>query len=222
MKKKMAVVLMCILVCIFQIGCGKSESLENQLCNTWRLLPLSGDIVDTYYEDGKVVEEPSGFEAVWSLDGNILTVRVYTEDENGDQNEDYYTDLIYEISIDDNILVEKMVARYFFKDGKKTEDLGITGVAGEVESVYIKDSSLVDNQEDLSGYWVSNIETDDSYPATMTLNSDGTGSGDGLSLNWYVKGDILTVNIEGIKSYSYSYVKSGKYLVLDQYLYEKQ
>lgn len=60
------------------------------------------------------------------------------------------------------------------------------------------------------------------YPQSMTLNSDGTGSADGVSLNWYTEGDTLTLQLGFWGNLSYTYKVSGNHLTLDGYRYNKQ
>ncbi len=78
-----------------------------------------------------------------------------------------------------------------------------------------------------TGNWVCDdanaIQTSSgTYPESMTLNSDGTGSADGISLNWYTEGDTLTLQLGLWGNLSYTYKVSGNHMTLDGYRYNKQ
>lgn len=60
------------------------------------------------------------------------------------------------------------------------------------------------------------------YPNSLTLNEDGTGVGDGISLSWHTEGDTLYVDGNYIDSYKYTYSVSGNALTLDGYQYNRQ
>ena len=71
----------------------------------------------------------------------------------------------------------------------------------------------------LTGHWVAD-EITYGYPDDMVLRSDGTGSADGMSINWSVDGHILRISmLFGSEEYSYSV--SGSKLTLDGYSYSK-
>lgn len=72
----------------------------------------------------------------------------------------------------------------------------------------------------LKGHWVS--EDDDTYaPYDIVLDSDGTGTCDGLSVNWSYEDGTLTIStFFGV--YDYECSVSGSKMTLDGYTYEKQ
>ena len=72
----------------------------------------------------------------------------------------------------------------------------------------------------LSGTWVcDNVEH--GYPDSLTLESDGTGIVDGVSISWYIDGDtfVMVAGIYG--NYYYEYKLSGNTLSLDGYTYHR-
>lgn len=73
----------------------------------------------------------------------------------------------------------------------------------------------------LAGCWYPETE-EGGYPDVMTLNSDGTGSADGLSLNWSVDGNQLRLVVGVLGSYVYEYELDGDTLILDGNEYYRQ
>lgn len=72
----------------------------------------------------------------------------------------------------------------------------------------------------LPGTWVcDNVEH--GYPDSLTLESDGTGIVDGVSISWYIDGDtfVMVAGIYG--NYYYEYKLSGNTLSLDGYTYHR-
>lgn len=71
----------------------------------------------------------------------------------------------------------------------------------------------------LEGQWV--CETVHSgYPDSMTLNSDGTGLADGMSISWWVDETTDEFNFSyALASHDYAYSVSGDTLYLDDYAY---
>lgn len=77
------------------------------------------------------------------------------------------------------------------------------------------------NENKLEGTWdCEQVVT--GYPDSLTLNEDGTGVGDGISLSWHTEGDTLYVDGNYIDSYKYTYSVSGNILRLDGYQYNRQ
>lgn len=69
------------------------------------------------------------------------------------------------------------------------------------------------------GTWICD-ETHRNYPDIMTLNSDGTGTADGNTVNWYINEDELHLNAT-LVSATYTVSFSGNTLFLDDYTYHK-
>ncbi len=71
------------------------------------------------------------------------------------------------------------------------------------------------------GNWVCD-EVHGDYPDQITLNRDGTGTGDGFSLNWSIQDDTITFNVGMIGTYTYYYEVYDSKLYLDGYGYTRQ
>ena len=66
------------------------------------------------------------------------------------------------------------------------------------------------------------VESQSSYPDTMTINSDGSGLADGISMSWYVEGKSFTLMLGWLGDYTYTYKVSGDKLYLNGYEYNRQ
>ena len=77
------------------------------------------------------------------------------------------------------------------------------------------------DENKLEGNWVCQ-EVHSGYPDQLILNADGTGTGDGFSLTWYVQDDVITMTIGVFLTKTYNYEFRGSVLYLDGYGYEKQ
>lgn len=117
---------------------------------------------------------------------------------------------------------------------KKTKTITITAVVGLLLIVVLANVFTSGNKErtELTGTWVA-ASDHMVYPDVITLNSDGTGSVEGLknfwgqaapnnlTLTWYSDERILTIITElGEKNYDYRV--SGDHLYIDDYLYFKK
>ncbi len=69
------------------------------------------------------------------------------------------------------------------------------------------------------GNWVCD-EVHSGYPDQLTLNSDGTGTGDGFSCSWTAQDGTINFNLNGTR-YTYEYEFKGAKLYLDDYSYSK-
>ncbi len=74
----------------------------------------------------------------------------------------------------------------------------------------------------LEGNWVCEVARN-GYPDQMTLSSDGTGTADGYSCNWYEEDGILHLNVGNafIGSKSYGYHFEGSTLYLNEFAYHQ-
>ena len=80
--------------------------------------------------------------------------------------------------------------------------------------------SSCSKQNPLVGNWVCE-KVRNGYPDQMTLNANGTGILDGVSVNWSVDGNTFSFTwIFG--SHSYDYRVNGTTLYLDDYKYTKK
>lgn len=75
---------------------------------------------------------------------------------------------------------------------------------------------------DITGIWIPEDKTviensEATFPANFELFSDGTGTGEGMSLSWVAENERIKFDIEylGMKfSYSYTYVISDTQMIL--------
>ena len=75
------------------------------------------------------------------------------------------------------------------------------------------------NASKLTGSWVCD-EVHGGYPDQMHLNSDGTGTADGMNCNWSVNDGKIIFSLM-LGSYDYQYKFEGSKLYLDDYSYTK-
>lgn len=75
------------------------------------------------------------------------------------------------------------------------------------------------NESKIIGNWICD-EVHSGYPDSMTLNSDGTGIADGMSINWWVENDEFKFSYV-FGSHSYDLTISGDTLFLNDYSYHK-
>ena len=73
----------------------------------------------------------------------------------------------------------------------------------------------------LVGNWVCQ-ETYDGYPDQLILKADGTGTGDGMSLTWYVEDGVIYMTVIAIMKKQYKYEFRGSVLYLDGHAYERK
>ncbi|MBR1635007.1 MAG: hypothetical protein IJ682_08120 [Lachnospiraceae bacterium] len=86
--------------------------------------------------------------------------------------------------------------------------------------------SACGSQNDLMGHWVFEGESGEEgshYAYDIVFREDGTGSADGVSMNWSIDGEQLVLVLGIYGDYTYSYSLSGNELILDEdRVYEKQ
>lgn len=84
------------------------------------------------------------------------------------------------------------------------------------------------SKSQLVGNWILqdrdalSSDVSNTFVSQLTLQSDGTGLGDGMSLNWSTDKDKMTLALGILGTYSYKYSIKGSILYLDGYAYEKQ
>lgn len=82
------------------------------------------------------------------------------------------------------------------------------------------------SQNGLVGHWVFEGEAGEEgshYVYDIIFHEDGTGSADGVAMNWSIDGEQLVLVLGIYGDYTYSYSLSGNELILDDdRVYEKQ